>query len=112
MERKQVFYINEIKFVCDAIENLCENNGIECYTLNSVDDFSYLIDDLKPEMIMIDSKALKQEFWEQVKNSQLEPKTMLIGECVESNLSKDFDYFHSEKIDIITFGQILKNHLN
>ena len=109
MERKQIVYINEIKFVCDVVENLCENNDIACFTLQEVLDFTYLINDLKPSIVIIDEKLYSKEaqkFWSEVEAADHKCKTMIIGPQ-----SEKFDYFHNGKIDVITFGNILKNHL-
>ena len=115
MERKQVFYINSIKFVCDTVENICKNKELECYTLLSAQDFAYLIDDLRPELVMINTNSLNSNFWDEIDKASLKPKTMLIGEDIDGvseELKERFDFTYPEKIDVITFGQILKNHLN
>lgn len=116
MERKQIFYFNEIKFVCDTVEGICKNNDIDCYTLQDIRDFSYLIDDLNPSLLVVDSKILSSElqistFWEGVSSCRHRCKTMLVSEIESDVLQKDFDHFYFGKIDLITFGNTLKNHL-
>jgi DNA-binding NtrC family response regulator len=117
MERKQVFYINEIRFVCDTVANICKNNEIECYTLEDVKDFAYLINDLKAQIVIIDVKTLSKDvdcFWNEIKSAELLPKILITGqgsEKVASNSKEKFDFVYDQNIDIITFGQTLKSHL-
>jgi DNA-binding NtrC family response regulator len=117
MERKQVFYINKIRFVCDTVENICENSHIECYTLEESNDFSFLINDLKPQLVIIDVKTLidnDTDFWSEIDKSDIKPKIMLSGigsSDFAKESSHEFDFIYDQMIDIITFGQTLKSHL-
>jgi len=66
MAVKQIIYINKTKFTCGFVENLCKEQNVSCYTLQDCNDFSYLIDDLKPEAVIIDGQTYQESedtFW-------------------------------------------------
>ncbi len=110
MEIKQIFYINKTKFVCDFVENLCKSNGLSCFTLTETSDFSYLITDLKPKLVIIDKSALDEnsdQFWSGLKESEHSGyKTMLVGDSNDS-----FDISYNGSINATTFANDLKNHI-
>ncbi len=88
MGLKQIIYINKIKFTCGFIENLCKKRGVSCYTLQDCCDFAYLIDDLKPDAVLIDGPTYDEEkeaFWTCVKAAELKTQYILLSkeECPE-----------------------------
>lgn len=55
-----VFWIDENTFATSLIGKALKSQGVDFYTINSADDFAYLISDLKPQIIVIDATtALK-----------------------------------------------------
>ena len=60
MELTQIIYINQNKFTCEFVEKLCKQNDIACYTLDQVQDFVYLIDDLRPQIILVASDTFEK----------------------------------------------------
>jgi hypothetical protein len=57
MQFEQVFYINQERFVCQVVENLCKTKGVACYTLDEVSDFSYLLNDLSPNIVVVEEQT-------------------------------------------------------
>ena len=53
MDLNQIIYINENRFVCQLVEKLCKQNEIACYTLDQVEDFTYLVNDLRPQLVLV-----------------------------------------------------------
>lgn len=49
-----IFYIEKEKFLRSMMEHLCKTKGINVYTIDSSEDCLYLIEDLTPNLIVID----------------------------------------------------------
>lgn len=110
MEIKQILYINKTKFVCDMVSKLCQRAKIECYTLETTEDFTYLIEDLKPEVIVIEEETFginEDEFWVQVKKSSFKSKTIIMG-----TLKEGFDASMHLPLDTTTFISDLRLKLD
>jgi hypothetical protein len=52
-----ILWIDENKFATDLLEKVFKQKDLPFYTLDNVRDFSFLVDDLKPEMIVLDTKT-------------------------------------------------------
>jgi DNA-binding NtrC family response regulator len=52
-----VLWIDENKFATDLLEKVFKQKDLPFYTLDNVRDFSFLVEDLKPEMIVLDVKT-------------------------------------------------------
>jgi DNA-binding response OmpR family regulator len=61
MIRKNVFYIEREKFLRSMFEVAFKNKHEEIYTIDTIVDNYYLIDDLKPELIIFDVKSVGTE---------------------------------------------------
>lgn len=53
MDLTQIIYINENRFVCQLVEKLCKQNEIACYSLDQIEDFTYLVNDLRPQLVLV-----------------------------------------------------------
>ncbi len=49
-----VLWIDKNEFATSALEKIFQKQGSEIYTINSAQDIQYLIEDLRPEVIVID----------------------------------------------------------
>lgn len=57
-----ILWIDENKFVTDLLEKVFKKKNISFYSLNNAKDFLYIVSDLRPSMIVIDSEtALKHK---------------------------------------------------
>lgn len=57
---KQVFFIYRDSVVTELTKSILDSHGVSTYALNTVDeDFSYLINDLKPDLVLIDEAVFK-----------------------------------------------------
>lgn len=54
MKLSQIIYVNEKRFVCQLVEKVCKQNEIACYTVEQIDNFSYIIDDLVPQLVVVE----------------------------------------------------------
>jgi hypothetical protein len=50
---KQILVAHPVKFATEAIKSFLQLNGINCYVLDDLNDFRYLIEDLSPQLILI-----------------------------------------------------------
>jgi DNA-binding NtrC family response regulator len=64
-----VLWIDSNTFATGLLEKVFKRQGLPFYTLESAADFSYLVEDLKPELLVLDAKtgldhldALKNQF--------------------------------------------------
>lgn len=55
---KSVFFIEGEKFLRDMLELIFKDRGLSIYTIESAADCVYLIDDLKPDLIVADLNTL------------------------------------------------------
>ena len=84
-----VLWIDQNTFATSLFERVFKKKGLPFYTLTSVDDFSYLVDDLHPALIVLDYEtyiknpdALKRQYSESAKMKSIpfiliEPKEQL-----------------------------------
>lgn len=49
-----VLWIDKNEFATSALEKIFEKQGLSLYTINSAQDIQYLIEDMRPEVIVID----------------------------------------------------------
>jgi hypothetical protein len=52
-----VLWIDANTFATSLLEKVFKRLNLPFYTLSSVEDFSYLVDDLKPQLLVLDSKT-------------------------------------------------------
>lgn len=52
-----VLWIDENTFATSLIQKVFKKRGLSFYTLSEVHDFSYLIEDLSPSLIVLDAKT-------------------------------------------------------
>lgn len=67
-----VLWIDQNSFATTLIEKVFKKKSLPFYTLNRVDDFAYLIDDLNPALIVLDAEtylANSPVFLKQYENS-------------------------------------------
>lgn len=52
-----VLWIDKNTFATSLLEKVFKKRNLEFYTIPNADDFLYLIDDLKPELLVLDSST-------------------------------------------------------
>lgn len=52
-----VLWIDSNTFATGLLEKVFKRQGLPFYTLESAADFTYLVDDLKPELLILDGKT-------------------------------------------------------
>ncbi len=57
---KQVLVAHPKKFSSDTIKTFLKEDGVACYLLDELNDFSYLIEDLRPQALLIHDTLLKE----------------------------------------------------
>lgn len=112
MELKQLFYINNNKFVCQLVEKISKQKGINCYTLDQNEDFTYLVNDLRPEIIVVAQDVLNaygDEIMAFIEKSELNPHLVLMSN--NENTDQRFKSVIAEELNPLTFLQDLINLL-
>jgi len=55
---KQIFFIYNDAVVTELAKSILSDNGVNSYAINDVqENFSYLINDLNPEVVLVDEKV-------------------------------------------------------
>jgi hypothetical protein len=70
----QVLIAHPVKFVNSAIQEFAKSQNISTYILDDIYDFKYLIEDLKPQLIVVHELLLKEGsegFYDQLKGFDL-----------------------------------------
>lgn len=91
---KQVIWIDQTKFICKLVEDLLKERGVACHTLESLSDFSYLLTDLRPELLICDLKTINQDlgqFKNQVKDYN--GKVVTTASLADYERFNDFKFF-------------------
>lgn len=109
MELSQIIYFNKIKFVCKVVENACKAEGISCYSLDEVCDFAFLVNDLEPQLIVINQPTLEfygEKFFKYINNCDFSSKIVLMTDL--SNPVQGVDAFLPLDLEPVRFIEDLK----
>jgi DNA-binding response OmpR family regulator len=83
----QVILIEKTKFVYKLISSLLQEKGVKCYCLDEVHSFDYLINDLTPQLILVDANSFNGDwntFWSSVEQAEFKNfQTILFGKDEE-----------------------------
>lgn len=77
-----VLWIDRNTFATNLLTKVFKQKNIPFYVLGNTKDFAYLVDDLKPQYIVIDEETAAlglEDFKEQYQNSELMQKTPFIA---------------------------------
>lgn len=55
-----IFWIDENTFASSLIGKTFKSQGVDFYTIDGVNDFAYLISDLKPQIMVIDASTAQK----------------------------------------------------
>jgi hypothetical protein len=58
---KQILLIHPVRFTCSTIKEFAALGNVEVYFMEGKEEFTYLIDDLKPEIILIHHSFMSAE---------------------------------------------------
>lgn len=85
---KQILLIHPIKFTCATIKEFAALGNVEVYFIEAREEFTYLINDLKPEAILIHHSFIRAEaefVQSELEKAQFkESKLIIIGDYEES----------------------------
>ena len=91
---KQLFIMHPVKFFSKTITAFGKQAGVSVYELDSINDFSYLINDLKPEIILVHIDSVQNDielFLEQLRAAEFQGfKTAILLEK-PAEISQNFD---------------------
>lgn len=110
MKMNYLFYINNNKFVCQLVEKLCKQEGISCYTLDQNEHFAYLLNDLKPDVVVVNQDGLDMLgdiYFQSMEQAEDTPNAILMSELEDDRFPRRI----SEQLDPKTFLQDVKKAL-
>lgn len=86
---KKVFYIEKEKFLRSMIEMALKSKSAEIYTVDSITDKFYLLDDLSPDLILVDLASVSALELEEILKKSAGKKIAFTGspEDLEKNSS-------------------------
>jgi DNA-binding response OmpR family regulator len=61
---KKVFYIEKVEFLRSMMEFALKAHGAEIYTVDTIENNFYLLDDLEPDLILFDVETAKNQLAE------------------------------------------------
>ena len=73
---KKVFYIEKVEFLRSMMEFALRAKGAEIYTVSTIENNFYLLDDLQPDLIIFDVETAK-DFLSELKTYST--KSILVG---------------------------------
>lgn len=118
MVLKQVFLIHPIKFVCNAVKEFAKQELVTIYDEQKINDFGYLINDLKPELIAIHADLVAvnyTEFKKVVDNLEFKDFELVLigrGEQISSfEYCSEFHHFLFEPYNPSEFTASMKSFL-
>lgn len=82
---KKVFYIEKVEFLRSLMEFALKAQGAEIYTVGTIENNFYLLDDLLPDLIIFDVESVENQLLELKEYST---KAILVGVGPESSRSK------------------------
>lgn len=100
---KKVFYIEKEKFLRSMMELALKSKGAEIYTVESIADNFYLIDDLTPNLIIVDENTVTNEELDKILNYGIK--------CVSTRLPLNPESFKVQKVDLILEKPLVANSL-
>ena len=93
----QVLLIEKNKLSSKILSANIEGNNTKCYALDQLEDFTYLIDDLSPQIMLIEVFTFldnPQVFWNSVEiSTQKNVKLVLFGEVEDITTISEKDKF-------------------
>lgn len=112
----QIILVEDTKFSAKLLNSIMLDNAVSCYNLEQIEDFTYLIDDLRPQIILTNIETVQNEwdlYWRSIESSSFKDvKIILYGDKdqLENCLYKNrFDQLIDKPLDILTIYEFLKS---
>ena len=111
-----ILWIDQNTFASSLLEKVFKKKGLEFYTIPHARDFVYLVDDLKPALIVLDSATIRQDletFRNQYENSESLRKSpvVVIGNWSELEFIQEKRGELPRTFDPFSIPDLLKNIL-
>lgn len=81
-QMKRIFYVDKTDFLRSMMEFALKARGAEIYTLDTLENNFYLLDDLSPQLILFDVESTRDHLQ---KLSEYSEKAVLVGVGSEDN---------------------------
>lgn len=93
MSLKHLIFLEKTKFICSVIEEKSKEIGAKCYSVDNIEDLSYLMQDICPEILLIDTRL---ENWQSF--TQYELGDSIVVALVEESIESDLPIHHQVKL--------------
>lgn len=116
-EVNRLILIHPKKFVCRSFEEFGKDIGVSVYSIEEIEEFAYLIDDLKPELVLVHNELFQKQpafFYAEFSKTNFKPKKIILIGTKDDLLLADKNVFSShliEPFDIGDLANILKGLL-
>ncbi len=80
---QKIFIIEKIKFVYSVLEKTFAQNGIDTYIHDLEGDFSYFVDDLRPDLLLVSLDMIEgdiEAFKKELSKSQHDVRVIAYGD--------------------------------
>lgn len=95
--------MHPVKFAVKAITEFAKDSSVSVFELDSMDDFSYLIDDLKPEVILVHKESVEAGsvmFFGELEKAEFRGfKTAIMTEQEPDSFCDQFDFVVDLPVD-------------
>lgn len=98
-ELKKVFYIDKVEFLRSMMEFALKAKGAEIYTVATLENNFYLLDDLEPDLILFDVESCKNHL-DQLAEYRTKARLVGVGSLEERSLVSSFtDHFLTKPLE-------------
>lgn len=105
-ELKQILVAHPVKFAAEAIKSFLQLKGINCYLLDDLKDFRYLIEDLAPQLILIHEDIYSEQ--KEVFAGQIDGVGVVKYILISKVDSPELEVFHGRLEEPYEIGEISK----
>ncbi|MFA6236542.1 MAG: hypothetical protein WC635_04365 [Bacteriovorax sp.] len=81
-QMKRIFYVEKAEFLRSMMEFALKARGAEIYTLDTLENNFYLLDDLRPQLILFDVETCRDHLQ---RLSDYSPNVVMVGVGNEEN---------------------------
>jgi DNA-binding response OmpR family regulator len=89
---KQVFWIGSVKFVSQLVESTLKGENMKCYTHESDHDFQFILDDIKPDLVIIDAELVNDASLKEISQSKVSKVALFADENEFESLKDKFNF--------------------
>ena len=97
MQVSQIFILSEVKLLTEAVKLYLSEHGIDTYVHDNTNEFAYLIEDLRPALIIVDERILEKfedVFWFELQKAQFDRGQIYLLKDERKSMLFDIKFMH------------------